>query len=491
MLTMFDSTRLRATTVAILALSLVQLACGGGDGHGVTNPPGSTTGTLVVQLQPLGNGRDADGFNVALDGKAARTLTYDASLSYESLTPGNHTLRISGLAPQCSAPTDSITHTVKAGVTDTVPVAMTCLGGFSYEETTDANTTDIVYLTEDGRTIPLTSGPGLKLIDDWSPDGTRLAYSVYDNLRFHLYSVRADGTDTKTLTSGPNDEYSPHFSPDGTHIAYQQSGGAYVHIAIADADGGNAHALVDTSASSFDAGWSTDGARLYFVCGHFGRLYDLCTAALDGSDFRAIRYAAVEPLLTPCSPICAGTLDHVEVSADGKTLGFEYASNTVGAPSQRMWAAALDGTSALSLSGNTISFAGRWSPSGDRMLVHTSDGADHFALATVKSDGSSYRQIVTAADSIDSGAWSTDGMVIAYTDFKAMQIGAMNADGSNRHLLTAGSPAKYYPIWNPKARAVGALSADRVHTSSPHVEQLPELPRLRPEILRRSLHSRP
>lgn len=488
---MCDSTRLRATTVAILALSLVQLACGGGDGHGVTNPPGSTTGTLVVQLQPLGNGRDADGFNVALDGKTARTLTYDASLSYESLSAGNHTLRITGLAPQCSAPADSITHTVKAGVTDTVPVTMTCLGGFAYEQVTGANTTDIAYLTEDGRTIQLTSGPGLKLIDAWSPDGTRLVYSVYDNLRFHLYSVRADGTDTKTLTSGPNDEYSPHFSPDGTHIAYQQSGGPYIHIAIADADGANAHALVDTAASSYDVSWSTDGARLYFVCGHFGRMYDLCTAALDGSDFRAIRYAAVEPLLTPCSPICAGSLYHVEASGDGKTLAFEYASNSVGAPSQRMWAAALDGTSALSLSGNTISFSGHWSPSGDRILLNISDGSDNFSLATVKPDASGFLQIVTPADSIQSGAWSTDGKVIAYSDIRTMQIGVMNADGSKRHLLTTGSPAKYYPIWNTKARAVGALSADRVHTSSPHVEQLPVLSRLRAEILRRSLHPRP
>ena len=45
----------------------------------------------------------------------ARTLTYDASLSYESLSPGNHTLRIGGLAPQCSVQADSITRTVKAG----------------------------------------------------------------------------------------------------------------------------------------------------------------------------------------------------------------------------------------------------------------------------------------------------------------------------------------------------------------------------------------
>src|SRR3954454_17034433 len=216
---MFDSTRLRATTVAIMALSLVQLGCGGaGETPSVTNPPSNsaTSGKLVVRVQPQGNGRDADGFSATLDGASARTLADDpTSVKYDNLSPGDHTVRIAGVAPHCSASADSITHTVKAGATDTVTVGVACLGGFAYLQAIDTTRYDIAYLTEDGRTIQLTNGPDLKLIESWSPDGTRLLYSQYENGHFHLHSVRADGTDTKTITSGSGNEYSPQWSPDG------------------------------------------------------------------------------------------------------------------------------------------------------------------------------------------------------------------------------------------------------------------------------------
>ena len=489
---MSESGLRRATALAIMSLSLVHLACGAAGDNTPTNVPKDTPtkGTLVAVLQPRGNGRDADAFSATLDGTQARALSYDASITYDALSPGDHTVRITGIAPQCSVPSDRITHTVKAGVTDTVTFGMTCLGGFAYQEVTDSNATDIAYLTEDGRTIQLTTGPGLKFIESWSPDGTRLLYSKYENLHFHFYSVRADGTDAKTLTSGSGNEYGPQWSPDGAHIAYEQTGrGAY--IAIADADGSNAHPLADTSSINFDVTWSTDGSRLYFGCDRFGRIHDICTAALDGSDLRAIRYAALEPIVTPCSPACAGLLTHAAASPDGTRIAFEYLSNSGGATTQRIWAASVDGTNAISLSGSTISFGARWSPSGDRMLLNISDGADNFALATVKADGSSFQQIVSYADTISSGDWSPDGKVIAYSDAKTAQIGVMNADGSNRRLLTTNFPAKYFPVWNPKARAVGALSAVLTPTSSRRLEQLPVLSRLRPEILRRRLHSRP
>jgi Tol biopolymer transport system component len=492
---MFASTRFRATTVALVALSLVQLACGaaGDSNPGVTDPPSNTqtTGKLVVLVQPQGNGRDADGFSATLDGRPARTVADDpTAVTYDSLSPGDHTVRIAGVAPHCSASADSITHTTKAGATDTVTVGLACLGGFAYLQAIDSTRYDIAYLTEDGRTIQLTNGPDLKLIDSWSPDGTRLLYTQYENGHFHLHSVRADGTDPKTITSGSGNEYSPQWSPDGTHIAYEQTGsGGY--IAIADADGANAHPLVDATTYAFDVTWSTDGSRLYFGCSEFGRSYDLCTAALDGSDFRAIRSASLDSVETPCAPLCKTLLMHFAIAPGGNRIAFEVLDAGSGGELQRVWTAALDGTSAVPLSGSTPSFGGEWSPSGDRMLLTIAQGLDQFALATVKADGSAYRQITAYADSIETGAWSPDGKTIAYVDIRKGQIGLMNTDGSGRQLITRGMTFEFFPVWNPKARAPGPVSSDRARTSSPHLEQLSILPRLRPEILRRRFDSRP
>ncbi|HEX7981138.1 MAG TPA: hypothetical protein VF461_21195 [Gemmatimonadaceae bacterium] len=494
---MFNSTRLRATAFAIVALSLVQLACGGAAGDStpsVTNPPSNTatSGRLVVMVQPLGNGRDADGLSAALDGTPARTVADDptAAVTYDSLSPGDHTVRIAGVAPHCSTSADSITHTTKAGATDTVTVGVTCLGGFAYLKAIDTTRYDIAYLTEDGRTIPLTNGPDLKLIESWSPDGTRLLYAQYENGHFHLHTVRADGTDPKAITSGTGNEFSPQWSPDGAHIAYEQTGsGGY--IAIADADGANAHPLVNATTYGFDVTWSADGSRLYFGCSKFGRSYDLCTAALDGSDFRAIQSATIDSLLTPCTPMCKTLLMHFAVAPGGNRIAFEVLDAGTGGELQRVWTAALDGTNAVPLSGSTPSFGAKWSPSGDRMLLHIAQGTDQFALATVNADGSSYRQITAYADSIQAGAWSPDGKTIAYVDIRVGQIGLMNTDGSGRQLITRGMTFDFMPEWNPKARSPGSVSAVRTPTSSPHLEQVPVLPRLRPEVLRRRFDPRP
>jgi Tol biopolymer transport system component len=486
---MSDSMRLRATTVAILALSLVQLACGAaGDSHDVTNPPSSTAAKLVVMVQPWGNGRDADGFSATLDGAPARTVADDpTSVTYDNLSAGDHTLRFGGVAPHCAASADSLTHTVKAGATDTVSVQVACLGGFAYVEVVDTMRYDIKYLTEDGRTIQLTNGPDIKIIDSWSPDGTRLLYTQYENGHFHLHTVRADGTDPKAITSGNGHEYGPKWSPDGAHIAFEQTGtGAY--IAIADADGANAHPLIATAGSNeIDAAWSTDGSRLYFGCDRFGRIYDLCTAALDGSDLRAVTYTALDSAMSPCTPICAQLAENFQTAPAGGKISFEMLSD---AASQRVWTANLNGTGAVPLSGSTPSFGGKWSPSGDRLLLHISDDAYRYAMATVNADGTGYRQITGFDAYLQAGAWSPDGKSIAYVDIKAGQIGVMNPDGTGRQLVTHGMAFSFLPVWNPKARATGAVSALRALRSSPRLEKLPVLPRLRPEMLRRSLHPR-
>ena len=141
----------------------------------------------------------------------------------------------------------------------------------------------------------------------WSPDGTRLLYTQYENGHFHLHTVRADGTDPKShdVRHGPRVRTAV-VARWNTHRLSSRPGAA-AYIAIADADGANAHPLLVARLPSteFDVAWSTDGSRLYFACDHFGRMYDLCTAALDGSDLRAITIRGARLRLTPCTPICA------------------------------------------------------------------------------------------------------------------------------------------------------------------------------------------
>ncbi len=55
----------------------------------------------------------------------------------------------------------------------------------------------------------------------WSPDGTKLAFDVYDDGTWDIYEVSADGAGLKDLTpTSDRDENGPTWSPDGTRIAF-------------------------------------------------------------------------------------------------------------------------------------------------------------------------------------------------------------------------------------------------------------------------------
>ena len=58
---------------------------------------------------------------------------------------------------------------------------------------------------------------------DWSPDGTTIAFEVFDGHSWNIYTVHPDGTDLRPLADGPGDEIQPVWSPDGSLVAYMAS----------------------------------------------------------------------------------------------------------------------------------------------------------------------------------------------------------------------------------------------------------------------------
>jgi len=58
---------------------------------------------------------------------------------------------------------------------------------------------------------------------DWSPDGTTIAFEVFDGRSWDIYTVHPDGTGLQPLADSPGDEIQPVWSPDGSLIAYMAS----------------------------------------------------------------------------------------------------------------------------------------------------------------------------------------------------------------------------------------------------------------------------
>ena len=63
---------------------------------------------------------------------------------------------------------------------------------------------------------------------DWSPDGTKIAFTSFYRVDLNassrnnadIYVINADGSNEVRLTNGPSDDFDPDWSPDGTRIAF-------------------------------------------------------------------------------------------------------------------------------------------------------------------------------------------------------------------------------------------------------------------------------
>jgi Tol biopolymer transport system component len=143
-----------------------------------------------------------------------------------------------------------------------------CPGRGEFYETL-YNASSLYIVNADGTGLkPLTSSPGSDFDPDWSPDGTRIAFtSVRDGFR-QIYSVDVNTQAVTLLTNTTNDIESsqPAWSPDGKRIAYTvKRVGTYQVWAMTDT-GQEALQLARSGQDLWDFSptWSSDGKTIYF-----------------------------------------------------------------------------------------------------------------------------------------------------------------------------------------------------------------------------------
>lgn len=120
----------------------------------------------------------------------------------------------------------------------------------------DSKPQNVIYvMNEDGSDLrpvtPETPNLGGHGSPDWSPDGKRLAFDIYDTR--HSYLVNEDGTGWKDLGSG----IMPTFGPYGKRLAYTGGG-----MSIMDDDGGNRETIIN---EGWGAQWSPDGRWIAYA----------------------------------------------------------------------------------------------------------------------------------------------------------------------------------------------------------------------------------
>lgn len=176
------------------------------------------------------------------------------------------------------------------------------LSGSDASNTNNAN--NIWMMDADGsNATPLTSltAAGVPTVDpQWSPDGSQIIYAsaralngsdaANTNNTSNIWVMDADGsnaTPLSSLTADNADSNTPQWSPDGTKIAYSSSRAldgsdaantnSSLNIWVANADGSGATPLTTITANGANSllpRWSPDGTKIAFTS----------NKALDGSD---------------------------------------------------------------------------------------------------------------------------------------------------------------------------------------------------------------
>jgi len=235
---------------------------------------------------------------------------------------------------------------------------------------------------------------------DWSPDGTKIAFTSEKYENEHIFVMNTDGTNQVRLTNYKAQNRRPSWSPDGTRIAFDSKRDEMGEIYVMNSDGTNEIRITNDIYDDYKASWSPDGAKIAF------------TSERDGN---------------------------AEI----------YTMNA-------------DGTNQTNITNNNVEDKyPSWSPNGDK-IVFTSkrDGTDE--IYTINPDGTNQIRL-TYGDWEYKPSWSRDGTKIAFTSERDgnAEIYTMNADGTNQTRITYTFDINEWgPSWSPDGTRI-AFDADR------------------------------
>ena len=143
-------------------------------------------------------------------------------------------------------------------------------------------------------------GVGLPVWPQWSPDGSRIAYTLWrldgDELIEHIYVVNADGTGSTQLTQGDVRDSGPSWSPDGDRIAFSRSTDDYhSQIYTMASTGDDQVAVTGSDQFATSPEWSPDGTQFaYLVNVSRVNLIDV-----DGTNVRTVSTGFSSPTWSP------------------------------------------------------------------------------------------------------------------------------------------------------------------------------------------------
>jgi len=394
-----------------------------------------------ISVSTSGLDLDASGYVVEVDDSVRGSLGPGLFLLH--LEPGEHTIALTGLAPNCTAEEPSRSVTVVPGNAATIEFAVVCTAATgvirlvvtgvgmdqegSFRAIVDGRSHYISYLLpNDIRVLPGTHTISVDSPDDCATntppqmvtvtggglvrDTVRVSFGVtcvspvgpgvlaFTATQHNLARVAADGSQYADLTTPEPGQYdgAAAWSPGGERLAFARESPGHISIYLIERDGTNLVRLSPSEALDYGPAWSPDGRRIAFV------------------NITPGRYAS----------------DAWQV----------YLMNADGSHRVRL----------TSLAGGAG--APTWSPDGKRIAFMGDAGVDRPNIYVVNQDGTQLKRLTNGTDRYFNPAWSPDGGHIVFSNADA--LGIIDADGNHPRRLTS-PPAERWsyhddtPAWSP------------------------------------------
>jgi Tol biopolymer transport system component len=296
----------------------------------------------------------------------------------------------------------------------------------------------------------------------WSPDGSRLRFSVTSevlpsmntqNNRASLWEVSADRKNLHPLLSGsnhPSAECCGSWTPDGKYFLFQSQQGGIANI-WAIREGGSlfqkvSHQPVQLTTgptSTYAPVPSTNGKKIFVV-----------TAQVRGE---LVRYDSASHEFAPyLSGISAMA---VNFSRDGRWVTY------VTYPEGTLWRSKVDGTERLQLTFPPLfAFLPRWSPDATRIAFIGREPKGPFGVYLIPAEGGRPEKPLPGDRDASDPTWSPDGNSLLFGRFPSDEpprVGPMDLEivDLRTHTISKvpGSKELWGPRWSPDGRHILAM----------------------------------
>ncbi len=239
---------------------------------------------------------------------------------------------------------------------------------FSYEEDGYAH---LFAYTPDKRPLTrLTSGDWDDITPSPSPNGEKIAFASNRGGFWDLYLLDLSSGDVTQLTNTPEYEGAPTWSPDGSFLAFEVYEHDNLNILVGPANDplNNPIHLTTSPASDYSPSWAPDGRHIAFISDG-----EVILANLDKADDSRFRNLSNTDLASESHPVW---------SPDGKRLAWASSSQTMGRSGIYVWNSSENVPATWIGDGNWPA----WNAAGDQIIT-TVAAPNSTYLTTYTPDG--------------------------------------------------------------------------------------------------------